>query len=226
MDISALPRGDDNGATIMGIDASGTSILCIPGEPPLLQPVTPPGVNFSEIRSMEVNLGDLYLLDPGLSAVWIYRGLETALPPRLFFGEEVPGVLDVVDMMVDNDDLYLLHADGHVTLCAYEYNLQETMTRCEDTLNYVDLRQGRNGGPVIPDALFSQIQFAPPPDPSLYMLDPKSQAIYHFSLRLAFQRQFLPFKALSTNPATAFVISTSRMAFLAVGNRVYYASLP
>jgi len=226
MDIAAQPRGDENGATLIGIDASGTSILCIPGEPPLLQPITPPGVNFSEIRAMDVNLGDLYLLDPGLNAVWIYRGLETANPPRLFFGEEVPAVQDVVDMMVNNDDLYMLHADGHLAFCTYELVGSETLTRCEDPLNFVDLRPGRSGGPVIPDALFSQIQFAPPPDPSLYLLDPESQSLYHFSLRLAFQRQYQPSKTLSTSPATAFVISTSRMAFLAIGNRVYYAALP
>jgi hypothetical protein len=226
MDIAAQPSGDENGVTLIGIDASGTAILCIPGEPPLLQPITPPGINFDGIRAMDVNMGDLYLFDPGLSAVWIYRRMETANPPRLFFGEDVPAVLDVVDMMVNNDDLYMLHADGHLALCTYGLDVSQTLTRCEEPLNFVDLRQGRSGGPVIPDALFSQIQFAPPPDPSLYLLDPESQAVYHFSLRLAFQRQYQPSKTLSSSPATAFVISTSRMAFLAIGNRVYYAALP
>jgi hypothetical protein len=130
---------------------------------------------------------------------------------------------NVIDLTVNDDDLYLLHADGHQSLCTY---LPDSATHCEDPLNYVDMRPGRSGGPVIPDALFSQVQFAPPPDPSLYLLEPESQAIYHLSLRLALQRQYQPSQALAEGPATAFTISSSRMVFLAIGNQVYYAALP
>ena len=223
MDMVALPRGEETGASVMGIDASGTLILCIPGESPLIQPVNPPGVNFNEIRALELNTGDLYLLDPGTNAVWIYRGRDTANPPRLFFGEQVPYMQDVVDLAVNSDDLCLLHADGHFSLCTYQ---SESQTYCEDPFNYVDLRQGRSGGPVIPDALFNQVQYLPPPDPSLYLLEPKSQSIYHFSLRMALQRQYRPLRTLTDDPVTAFAVSTSRMAFLAASNRVYFAALP
>lgn len=223
IDIVPLPRGEESKATLLGVDASGTLILCIPGEQPLIQSVNPPAINFGEIRAFDLNAGDLYYLDPPQNAVWIYRGRATANPPRLFFGEEIPHMRNVVDLMVNGEDLYMLHADGHQTLCTYQ---MDSATRCEDPVEYVDMRPGRHNGPVIPDALFTQIQFAPPPDPSLYLLEPKSQAIYHFSLRLVLQRQYQPLQALSDEPATAFAISPSRMVFLAIGNQVYYAALP
>lgn len=223
MDIVALPRGEETGASLLGVDASGTIILCIAGEPPLIQPVNPPATNFGEIRGLELNTGDLYMLDPSANAVWIYRGRDTVNPPRLFFGEQVPYMPDVVDLAVNDDDLYLLHADGHQSLCSYQ---DGSDTVCEDPYPFVDLRQGRTGGPVIPDAIFNQIQFSPPPDPSLYLLDPETSAIYHFSLRLVLQRQYRPQETLAAGRATAFLVSTSRMAFLAAGNRVYFAALP
>jgi hypothetical protein len=223
IDIVALPRGEETGASLMGVDASGTIILCIAGDPPLIQPVNPPATNFGEIRGLELNTGDLYMLDPSVNAVWIYRGRDTVNPPRLFFGEQVPYMPDVVDLAVNDDDLYLLHADGHLSLCSYQ---DGSDTLCEDPYPFVDLRQGRSGGPVIPDAIFNQIQFSPPPDPSLYLLEPETSAIYHFSLRLVLQRQYRPLNGLAEGRATAFLVSTSRMAFLAVGNQVYFAALP
>jgi hypothetical protein len=223
VDIVPLPRGEASGATVMGVDASGTLILCIPGEQPLIQPVNPPGINFGEIRAFDFNGGDLYDLDPPQNAVWIYRRRETVNPPRLFFGEEIPHMQNVIDLTVNDDDLYLLHADGHQSLCTYQ---PDSATRCEDPIEYVDLRPGRSGGPVIPDALFNQIQFAPPPDPSLYILEPVTHAIYHLSLRLVLQRQYQPSEPLAENPATAFTISDNRLLFLAVDNEVFYAALP
>jgi hypothetical protein len=224
VDIVALPKGEQEGATVMGMDVNGAMTLCIPGDIPLLAQATPPGINFGGVRAYELSGGDLYVLDPGTNAVWIYRSRDTGNPPRLFFSDEVPYMQDVVDLTVYGDDLYLLHADGHQTLC--NYGLINSPTRCEDPFNYTDLRQGRSGGPVIPDALFTQIEFSPPPDPSLYLLEPKTQALYHFSLRLAFQRQYRPARPLPDEAVTAFTISSSRLAFLALGNQVYYAALP
>lgn len=224
VDIVALPKGEQEGATVMGMDVNGAMTLCIPGDIPLLAQATPPGINFGGVRAYELSGGDLYVLDPGTNAVWIYRSRDTGNPPRLFFSDEVPYMQDVVDLTVYGDDLYLLHADGHQTLC--NYGLINSPTRCEDPFNYTDLRQGRSGGPVIPDALFTQLEYSPPPDPSLYLLEPKTQAIYHFSLRLVFQRQYRPARPLPDEAVTAFTVSPSRLAFLALGNQVYYASLP
>lgn len=222
VDIVPLVRGDATKATVMGIDSSGTLIFCVPGDQPLIQPVNPPASNFDEVRAFDWNNNTLYLLDPGSNAVWFYESRDIAVPPRLFFGEDIPYMLDVIDLVVSNRDLYLLHADGHQTFCVY----QVETTRCQDPLEYGDLRPGRTGGPVIPDAIFTQMQFAPPPDPSLFLLEPKSQAVYHFSLRLVLQRQYQPKQPLGEGPLTAFTVSPARSLFLAQGHQVFVTQLP
>jgi len=59
------------------------------------------------------------------------------------------------------------------------------------------------------------------------MLEPKSQSIYHFSLRnLAFQRQYCR-RTRSLPMRTAFAVDTiQRTLFIAIGNEVYYAVMP
>ena len=83
---------------------------------------------------------------------------------------------------------------------------------------------------VLPGTQSSQVLFTPPPDPSIYLLDPATGSIYHFSLRLNLQSQMrgganqtFP---LPKGPATAFTISPNRTAFLALGNQVFYSLIP
>jgi hypothetical protein len=78
---------------------------------------------------------------------------------------------DVIDLAVDKSDLYLLHEDGHVTLCTFS-ELGVSPTRCTDPFPYVDSRPGREGLILIPDSPFTQIHATQPPDPSLYLLEP------------------------------------------------------
>jgi len=133
---------------------------------------------------------------------------------------------DVIDMAVNLTDLYLLHTDGHLTTCDYS-GLVESPTRCEDPATYTDSRPGRQDGALIQDASFTELLFAPPPDPSIYLLDPVSKAIYHFSVRLTLQRQYRSQDPLPEGPATAIAINkNNRTAFMAIGNQVYSATLP
>jgi len=132
----------------------------------------------------------------------------------------------VIDMAVDQNDLYLLHEDGHLTTCVYGA-LSTSPTRCKNPEIYTDPRPGRQSGPYIEDAFFSQIQFSPPPEPSIYMLDPQTQAIFRFSVRLTFDRQFRPQEPIADSPASAFYVNRGDHAvYLAVGIQVYYAPLP
>jgi hypothetical protein len=227
VDIAPLPLGNENQATIMGMDANGNLLQCIPGgKPPLAFQMGPPDTNWGEPLAFAIDTTDLYILDPTTNAVWIYWGRdEYRERPSLFFGDQVPPMADVIDLTVSGDDLFLLHADGHLTTCVFSY-IREAPTRCTDPAIFTDLRVGRESGVLIADAIFSEIQFAPPPDPSIYMLDPQTHSVYHFSLRLALQRQFRSLTVLSDKPATAFAISPNRLAFLAIENQVYYAPMP
>jgi hypothetical protein len=225
-DITALPKGNEVNATLLGIDANGNLLYCIPGDAPVAVTLSPPDINWGTPQGLTYDTDDLYILDPQTNAVWIYRRMEVSQEPRLFFGDQIPPMQDVVDMAVNLNDLYLLHTDGHITTCVFS-GLIESPTRCEDPATYGEPRPGRQNGPVIEGAYFTEILFAPPPDPSIYMLEPNSQAVYHFSVRLTFQRQYRSREPLPEGPATAFAISRgNRTVLMAVGNEVFYAGLP
>jgi hypothetical protein len=232
VDIVALPLGiydEATEASILGIDAGGNLLFCMPdGTQPLAVQPALPG-NFTEATNVEVDGGDLYVLDPQSKAVWLYNRMEIDQLPRDFFGEDRPDdLVNAIDMAIDLDDLFLLHADGQVSKCIYS-GLTESPTRCEEPYPYTDKRAGRESGEVMEETSFEEIYYSPPPGPAIYMLDPQPQAIYYFSPRLAMQSQYRPVSELPGGPATAFAINISsaqRLAFLAIGTQVYYAALP
>lgn len=226
VDIAPIPSGNDSQATIVGIDSNGNFLSCIPGAIPIASPMEPPDINWGTPRSITIADNDLYVLDPQTNAVWIYRGMDVSQAPRLFFDQQIPPLHDVVDLEVNQNDLYLLHEDGHLTTCVYSA-LATSPTRCKNPEIFTDPRPGRQSGPLIEDTFFSQIQFSPPPEPTIYLLDPNSQGIYRFSVRLTLDRQFRSQEPLAAKPASAFTVNRSNHAiFLVVENQVYYAPLP
>jgi hypothetical protein len=223
VDIIPLPVEDQDGAVILGMDANGNLMKCLPnGDPPLTFQMPPPDMNWGTPIALVMNSLGIYVLDPLTNAVWIFWSSDELTElPTLFFDEQVPPMRDVIDLTLNRDDLYLLHDDGHLTTCTYSYP-----TRCTDPAMFNDLRQGGESGPTIDNAIFSEIQFAPPPDPSLYLLEPNKPSIYHFSVRLTYQHQYRAQNLPDAGPATAFAISSSHQAFLALGNQVFFAALP
>lgn len=223
VDIVPLPLGDPNNATIMGMDTNGNLMECLPGgKPPLTLQMPPPDMNWGSPIAFEMTASGLYVLDPITNAVWIFwLNDEFTERPTLFFDDQIPPMGDVIDLALNRDDLYLLHNDGHLTTCTFGYP-----TRCEDPAVINDVRDGRSSGLTIDDAVFREVQFAPPPDPSLFLLEPETLSIYHFSVRLSYQRQYRPQNMVLEGPATAFAITQNRQVFLATGNQVYYAPLP
>jgi hypothetical protein len=226
VDIAPMPQGNDLDATILGIDAHGNMLRCIPGATPLASPMEPPDINWGTPRGITIDGNDLYVLDPQINAVWIYRGMDVSQAPRLFFDQQIPPMQDVIDMVVNQNDLYLLHEDGHLTTCNYSA-LATSPTRCKIPEIYTDPRPGRQSGPFIENAFFSEIQFSPPPEPTIYLLDPNSQTIYRFTVRLTLDRQFRSQEPLPEETTSAFTVNrNSHTIFLAIGNQVYYAPLP
>jgi len=226
VDIAELPPGSIDNASLLGMDAGGNLLYCVPGSQPLSSPMTPPNTGFGEPSGMTLDQGDLYILDPKVNAVWIYRNMEVGgRQPHLFFGDYIPPMQDVIDMAVYNDDLYLLHADGHVTKCTFS-GLAESPTRCDEPYPYSDSRPGRQGGAVIEDAVFNQVYYSSFPERSIYMLDPHNQAIYYFSVLLNLQYQYRAQEPLANGEATAFAISPNRTVFIAISNYLYYAAMP
>jgi len=226
-DILPWPQGYDPAASILALDPTGKVLFCSPDEPAKLQILKPPpNPNWGNLGGFTLDFNDLYVLDPPSNAVWLYSSSNFIDEPRFVFDEEVPEMDGVRDLVVNRSELYLLHADGHMTMCDLGA-LDVTPTRCTDQ-PYIDFRPGRENVPLILSTPFTQVSFTPPPDPSLFLLEPQSHAIYHFSLRnLVFQRQYLPDKTLSNRQATAFFVNpVKHNIFLAIGNQVYYAILP
>lgn len=228
IDILPWPVGFDPMASIVALDPDGTIVYCQPNQEPKTEKLTQPvSSDLTDLAGFVMDESNLYILDPSANAVWIYWNSEVADQPTYFFGDQVPPLGDVVDMMIVNNELYLLHADGHLTMCQYS-SLVVAPTRCEEPVPYIDSRPARENTSLVPEYPFTQIIYNPPPDPSLFLLQPESQSIYHFSLRSpTFQTQYKPLKLWNEGDATAFTVDPNdRIFFLAVGNYVYYGRIP
>jgi hypothetical protein len=227
IDIMVWPVGFEPQASLAAFDDSGGVLFCQQDKGPTrANLVASPTSAWGNIVSLSMDLGDTYVLDPSTNGVWVYWRSIFTEEPNMIFDEEIPNLSDVSALAVNKDDIYLLHKDGHLTLCIFS-GLSGVPTRCSDPA-YVDFRPSRENVPLVPANPFSQILVTPPPDPSLFFLDPKSHAIFHFSLRnLLFQHQYLPVKALPSGSATAFVVDNiQQILLLAIGNEVYYAPVP
>ncbi len=232
VDITVSLNSGDRHATLLALDSSGNLVACVAGEAPRLIPLAAPPTSRGKPTAIHSERGNLYVLDPESNAVWTYWNGNYGDPPQLFFDNEIPPLKDVVDIVINNDELYLLQGDGRITLCTFSQT-GTSPTRCQDPAPYIDTRPGRENQVMLPGTPFTQIAISQPPDPSLFLLQPDNQATYHYTLRLLnFLGQYRPqFDAqmVSIHPsesATAFTLTPdAQLAFLAFGDKVYYASL-
>ena len=164
---------------------------------------------------------NLYVLDIPANQVWIYQNVEKAEELLPFFDENNPPRLaDVIDIASASGDLFLLHSDGQVSRCTYG-SIEAIATRCVP-VTFTNLPGGRPDGNTVEGTQLWQLVYAPPPGPSLYLLDAANQSI----LLGNFQNQFRSQNPLPAQPGVALAISPRRAVFMAVGNQIYYANLP
>ena len=227
IDLALLPRGNPLDAALVAMDANGNVIYCFQDERPLAVALPPPDSNWGNPVSISVEDGNLYVLDPLTNAVWIYFGEEFSFvgEPRFFFGAEVPQMQDMLDLALQEGSLYLLDLDGHMAVCEFSEDL-DSPTTCQDPFEFTDSRPGKESGPQIESAHFSQIQITAPPEPSVYAIDPVSQSVYQFSLRLSLVRQFRSVSELPEGVVTAFSVTPNRAIFLAFENEVLIGFMP
>lgn len=235
VDIAPLPRGDLDPSfsegidppRIVGIDANGNLLYCRADGPPTVAPLPVPDSNWGRVEAIRLDSGLLYVLDPVTNAVWYYPGQQYLFTerPGFFFDNDVPTLRNAIDLAIDRSDLYLLHDTSQVTRCVYS-SLEIAPTRCVEPAEFSDTRSGRGAGAVIEGANFAQIQYVPPPEPSLYLLDPVQRAVYHFSMQLTLQRQYRAAGELPEGEATGFAVSQNRRLFLALGDQLLYGLLP
>jgi hypothetical protein len=236
VDILALPGLSSIDATVVGVDTSGNLLYCTPGRVAQAIPLPPPDTNWGRVTAMTMDEGDLYVLDAPARAVWVYAGRDGTFidQPYFFFGGQTPEKQDVIDIVVSGDDLYMLHADGHLSTCSYS-RMEAVPTRCEDPAPLVNPfaaygPPGSEGAAsTFVSAHFTQMLFTAPPDQSVLLLDADSQSVLRLTPRsLTLQNQLRPTTG-DSNPmpqgtVDALAVSPDHALFLAVDGQVYFAT--
>ena len=227
VDLALLPRGNSLNAVLVAMDENGNLIYCLKDERPLAVPLIPPDSNWGKPSAIAVENENLYVLDPLTNAVWIYFGEDYsfAVEPRFFFGAQVPSLHNILDLDLQDEQLFLLDLDGHIALCEFSDDLENPST-CQDPAEYTDSRPGRQNGAQISDAHFAQMQLSDPPEPSVFLLDPAAQSVYQFSQRLSLLRQFRALAPFPKGVVTAFAVSSNRAIFLAFENEIFIGFMP
>ncbi len=237
LDIIALPRSNPSGATLLGIDASGNLLYCIPGARPRASFLQMPETGWKRITAVAYDANNLYVLDAPGSAVWVYFGtVEASFPnkPYYFFENQIPlAMQQAVGLAINGDDLYLLFRnpetqDGYLTTCTLS-RLSAAPTRCNDPAIFVETRPAYQGGNLLADGKFSQIAFSSPPDPSVVLLQPVTQEVFKFSARALELQKILSDQPGKQDPlpegsiVTAMAFSPNKSLFLFVGGALYVA---
>lgn len=228
VDMLAVPINNPAKAPILAIDAAGNILFCSVGASPTAAALLPPDGGWQNLKSIAFDSGKLLVLDSGANAIWIYRGFSSNFDqvPVSYFDALPVQLQDAIDLAANKDELFLLHADGHSSHCLASQI--SGLVTCDDPYPYQDVTNGK-AGVDFASLKFNQMAYSPPPDPSIYFLEPDGAELYQFSLRLNLNqvlRSGLNDGSLPTDRATAFAVAANRQVFLAFGNAVYYAILP
>lgn len=232
VDIAPLSVNNIYKATILGIDKDGTLLFCAPEKTPDAINLTSPSKGINRVSAFSFDSGNLYLLDIPNNSLWIYvseNGIFKNGPSSLTATAPV-SLADAVDLTANGPDLYILHDDGHLSVCTISY-VTTAPTQCSDPAIYTDSRPGHEINPItIAGANFSALEYVTPPDPSIFMFDKGTSGIYHFSLKLNLHRVIKPLMTgtnrLPKKSPTAFTVSPNRTIFIAFDNQVYVAIAP
>ena len=232
VDLIALPKANALNATVMGVDASGTLLYCAPDQVPQAIPLPAlPNTNWGRITSVALDSGNLYVLDAPSRAVWVFVGKDSTFidTPYFYFGNEIPANIEsAIDLAANGDDIFMLHADGHLSTCMFS-RLSDAPTRCQDPAPRVDNYPAHRDVNVFQLAHFTQMSLTSAPNSVILLLDSENQSVFRFSPRsFELQNQVTgyagkanPFKRGSVN---AMAVSPNYVLYLAIGDQVYFAT--
>ncbi|MCC6260162.1 MAG: hypothetical protein IT311_04800, partial [Anaerolineales bacterium] len=231
VDIIAMPTLTTINATLLGVDASGNLLYCAPGEVPRAIPLPVPDTNWGRVTAFSLDAGNLYVLDAPSRAVWVYAGKDGNFidRPYFFFNEQTP-TQDVIDMIVSGDELYMLHADGHISNCSYN-RIETNPQKCKDPFPLINPFKAYQDQDLFAAAHFTQILFAAPPDQSILLLDADAQGVMRFAPRsLELQNQYRPAingsNLIPAGSVEAVTVSPNHYLFISVRGQVYVAQMP
>ena len=175
------------------------------------------------------DVGNLYVLDAPSRAVWVYAGMDSAFVdrPYFFFTEQIPEIQDSIDLVVKDDSLYLLHADGHLSTCSYS-RIQTVPTRCQDPAQLINPYPAYKDVDLFAQAHITQMMYTAPPDSTILLLGADSQGVLRLTpASLELQGQIRPpagkANPLPPGPVDAMAAGPNHVLYLAVKDQVYFA---
>lgn len=230
VDILTLPVLNSINATLLGIDAAGNLLYCAPGQVAQAIPLPPPDTNWGRVTAFTLDGGNLYVLDSSARAVWVYNGKDGTFidRPYFFFGGQTPEKQDAIDLIVSGDELYMLHADGHLSTCSFS-RIESKPTRCQDPVSLVNPFAAYQDTDLFASGHFTQLLFNALPDQSILILDADTQGVLSFAQRsLELKNQFRPTTGpknpIPPGPAGAVAVGPNHVLYLAVNGQVYFAT--
>ncbi len=230
VDILTLPVLNSINATLLGIDAAGNLLYCAPGQVAQAIPLPPPDTNWGRITAFTLDGGNLYVLDAPARAVWVYNGKDGTFidRPYFFFGGQTPEKQDVIDLIISGDDLYMLHADSHLSTCSYS-RIESKPTRCQDPAPLVNPFAAYQDSNLFASVHLTQMLFTALPNQSILLLDADTQGVLRIAPRsLELQNQFRPVTGttnpISSGPVGAIAVGPNHVLYLAINGQVYFAT--
>jgi hypothetical protein len=230
VDILALPIANSVNASVLGVDAAGNLLYCAAGQVPQAIPLPAPSTNWGRVTAITLDAGNLYVLDAPSRAIWVYTGKDSTFvdQPYFFFGGQIPEIQDGIDLAVSGDDLYLLHADGHLSTCSYS-RIETVPTRCQDPAALTNPFAAYKDTDLFAQAHITQMILTSPPDSAMLLLDADSQSVLRISPRsLELQNQLRPATAstyaLPQGTVGAIAAGPNHVLYLAIKDEVYFAA--
>ncbi len=234
IDIALVPgptviAGDTtlSGDVVVALDSLGALLYCTPG---LAQPyasyLAAPEIGWVRPTAVELYADRLYVLDPGTSNIWQYQasgGAFTSAPDR-YFTSVAYDFGDAIEFAIAGGDIFILRRDGRAAHCTRAQ--AGAAPTCAAAAQYIDSRPGRAVGDRLAGVSRPMaLAYDAPPEPSLYLLDGDTSALYQLSLKLVLVRQYRPYFPLA-GPITAAGLDPAKRFFVAAGDNVYVATRP
>lgn len=238
VDLLVLPKANMLNSSVLGADAAGNLLYCAPGQVPRPMTLPLPPTYWGRVTAITLDGGNLaldgndvklkgaklYVLDAPAGMVWVYTDKEGVFvdTPLMFFGNQIPEIQDAIDIAVNGDELYLLHADGRITYCMYS-RIDGVPTRCDSPVKLVNPFPAYGETDVFAQGHFTQMVLTTLPDSTLLLLDAEGQSVYRLSSR-GFELQGILSAAAGTfpmGPLGAITSSPSHILYLAHGDQIY-----
>ena len=231
VDLLTLPRLNTLNSTVVGVDAGGVLLYCSPGQVPQALPLVAPSTNWGRVTAFTLEGDKLYVLDAPSRAVWVYQSKDSSFPdaPYFYFGSQIPELQDAIDIVVSGDDLYLLHADGHMTHCIFS-RIENVPTRCDSPVALLNPFPAYGAVNAFTQAHFTQMSLAALTDGSLFLLDADGQSVYRLGYKSFELLDILRAQSGTANPFPsaspfgAMTISPNHVLYIAVGGQVYVSN--